>query len=243
MAKTPSLKASTRDVCMLRNLSGRVDLDLRTDSSRRGAKQSRRRQNGFQVKSEAISQDIEALERDLVSLRARVEGDSSNFATLEQQVAELRENLLRNRESVAEREARLAEKQQELKEAKRLEALAAYEGDLRSQREAADRAANAATDLLAALDAYDDKTLNVRRLLEEMREAFGSDERVAEVEAAVQDEPSRLRGTWEAVMAATKWRLEAQVEETVAGEELPKDLQDLAQERRRARIKEYFGKG
>jgi predicted nucleic acid-binding Zn-ribbon protein len=195
------------------------------------------------VKSEAISQDIEALERDLASLRARVEGDSSNFATLEQQVAELRENLLRNRESVAEREARLAEKQEELKEAKRLEALAAYEGDLRSQREAADRAANAATDLLAALDAYDDKTLNVRRLLEEMREAFGSDERVAEVEAAVQDEPSRLRGTWEAVMAATKWRLEAQVEETVAGEELPKDLQDLAQERRRARIKEYFGKG
>ena len=194
------------------------------------------------MKSEGISQDIEALERDLVSLRARVEGDSSNFATLEQQVAELRENLLRNRESVAEREARLAEKQQELKEAKRLEALAAYEGDLRSQREAADRAANAATDLLAALDAYDDQTLNVRRLLEEMREAFGSDERVAEVEAAVQDEPSRLRGTWEAVMAATKWRLEAQVEETVAGEELPKDLQDLAQERRRARIKEYFAK-
>ena len=194
------------------------------------------------VESDAISQDIEALERDLVSLRERVEGDSSNFATLEQQVAELRENLLRNRESVAEREARLAEKQQELKEAKRLETLAAYEDDLRSQREAADRAATAATDLLAALDAYDDETLKVRRLLKEMREAFGSDERVAEVETAVQDEPSRLRGTWEAVMAATKWRLEAQVEETVAGEELPQDLQDLAQERRRARIKEYFAK-
>jgi len=29
----------------------------------------------------------------------------------------------------------------------------------------------------------------------------------------------------------------------VAGEELTQDLQDLAQERRRARIKEYFGKG
>jgi predicted nucleic acid-binding Zn-ribbon protein len=194
------------------------------------------------VESNAISQDIEALERDLASLRARVEGDSSNFATLEQQVAELRENLLRNRESVAEREARLAEKQQELKEAKRLETLAAYEDDLHAQREAADLAATAATDFLAALDAYDDETLKVRGLLKEMREAFGSDERVAEVEAAVQDEPSRLRGTWEAVMAATKWRLEAQVEETVAGEELPQDLQDLAQERRRARIKEYFAK-
>jgi hypothetical protein len=194
------------------------------------------------VESEAISQDIEALERDLASLRTRVEGDSSNFATLEQQVAELRENLLRNRESVAEREARLAEKQQELREAKRVEALTAYEDDLRSQREAGGRAATAATDFLAALDAYDDETLKVRRLLKEMREAFGSDERVAEVETAVQDEPSRLRGTWEAVIAATRWRLEAQVEETVAGEELPQDLQDLAQERRRARIKEYFAK-
>jgi len=195
------------------------------------------------VESEGISEDIEALERDLASLRARVEGDSSNFATLEQQVAELRENLLRNRESVAEREARLAEKQQELNEAKRLETLAAYEDDLRSQREAADRAATVATDFLAALDVYDDETLKVRRLLKEMREAFGSDERVTEVETAVQDEPSRLRGTWEAVMAATKWRLEAQVDETVAGEELTQELQDLAQERRRARIKEYFGKG
>jgi chromosome segregation ATPase len=196
------------------------------------------------LKSEAISQDIEALERDLASLRARVEDDSSGFATLEQQVAELRENLLRTRESVTEREARLADKQRELKEAKRLEALAAYEDDLRSQREAADQAATAATDYLAALDAYDDETLKLRHILEEMRGAFGSDERVAKVEQVLQDEPARLRGTWEAVMAATKWRMEARVEETetVAGEELPQDLQDLAQERRRARIKEYFAK-
>jgi chromosome segregation ATPase len=195
------------------------------------------------VNSEAISQDIEALERDLASLRGRVEDDSASFATLEQQIAELRDNLLRTRESVTERESRLAEKRKELAETKRLEALAAYEDDLRSQREAADQAANAATDFLAALDAYDDETLKVRRLLEDMREAFGSDERVAKVEQVLLDEPSRLRGTWEAVMAATKWRLEPRVEEdTVAGEELPQDLQDLAQERRRARIKEYFAK-
>jgi chromosome segregation ATPase len=196
----------------------------------------------FPLDSEAISQDIEALERDLASLRARVESDSSSFATLEQQVAELRENLLRTRETVAEREARLAEKRQELSETKRLEALAAYEDDLRSQREAGDQAANAATDFLAALDAYDDETLKLRRILEEMRGAFGSDERVAKVEQVLLDEPSRLRGNWEAVVAATKWRLEPHVEETVAGEELPQDLQDLAQERRRARIKEYFAK-
>jgi len=196
----------------------------------------------FPLDSEAISQDIEALERDLASLRARVESDSSSFATLEQQVAELRENLLRTRETVTERETRLAEKRQELSETRRLEALAAYEDDLRSQHEAGDQAATAATDFLAALDAYDDETLKLRRILEEMRGAFGSDERVAKVEQVLLDEPSRLRGTWEAVMAATKWRLEPHAEETVAGEELPQDLQDLAQERRRARIKEYFAK-
>jgi chromosome segregation ATPase len=144
---------------------------------------------------EAISQDIEALERDLASLRARVENDSSSFATLEQQVAELRENLLRTRETVTEREARLAEKRQELAETKRLETLASYEENLRSQREAGDQAATAATDLLAALDAYDDETLKLRRILEEMRGAFGSDERVAKVEQVLLDEPSRLRGT------------------------------------------------
>jgi chromosome segregation ATPase len=194
------------------------------------------------LKSEAISRDIEALERDLASLRARVEDDSSSFATLEQQVAELRENLLRTRESVAEREARLAEKRQELAETKRLEALAAYEDDLRSQREAADQAASAATDFLAALDAYDDKTLKRGRILEEMRDAFGSDERVSRVEQVLQDEPSRLRGTWEAVLAATRWRLDEHANEGAKAEELPQDLQEAAQERRRGLIKEYFGK-
>jgi chromosome segregation ATPase len=198
---------------------------------------------GLPLESEAISQDIEALERELASLRGRVEHDSASFATLEQQIAELRDNLLRTREGVAEREARLAEKRQELAETRRLEALAAYEDDLRSQREAADQAATAATDFLAALDVYDDETLKLRRILEEMRDAFGSDdERVNKVEQIVQDEPSRLRGTWEAVLAATRWRLDDQPEEGVAAEELPEDLQQLAQERRRGLIKEYFGK-
>ncbi len=195
------------------------------------------------MESEAISTDIEALERELARLRSRVEDDSSSFASLEQQVAELRESLLRTRESVTEREARLTEKQKELAEAKRIESLAAYEDNLRSQREAADRAARAATDFLAALDGYDDETLNLRRLLEEMRTAFGNDERVSEVESVLQAEPTRLRETWEAVTAATKWRLNAVVEEEVSGDDLAQDLENLAQERRRARIKEYFGKG
>ncbi len=205
------------------------------------------------MKSEEISQDIEALERDLSGLRARVEKDSSSFATLEQQVAQLRENLLRTRESVTEHEARLSDKQKDHAEAKRLEALEAYEGEVRSHHEAADRAVGVATDLLSALDAYDDETLRLRQLVEQMRRAFGSDERVADVESALSDEAARLRATSEAILAATKWRLDV-VEETSetpereaaaeepADEELSQDLQEIAQERRRARIKEYFGK-
>jgi predicted nucleic acid-binding Zn-ribbon protein len=196
------------------------------------------------LESEAISHDIEAIERDLVSLRARVEDDGSAFATLEEQIAELRENMLRTRETVSEGEARLAEKQAQLAEAKRLEALAAYEDDLRSHREAADQAGSAAIGYLAALEAYDDQTLRLQLLLEQMRRAFGSDERVAKVESVLGDRPAQLRETWEAVVAATKWRLAPQVDVQATAEELSQDLQDVAQERRRApeRIKEYFGK-
>ncbi len=193
------------------------------------------------LKSETISQDIEALEDELASLRTRVEEDSSAFATLEQQIAELRENLLRTREDVAARETRLAEKQHELSEAKRLEALGAYKDDLRSHQEAADRVANAASEFLAALDAYDSATLSLRQLLGEMRRAFGDDERVAEVESALGDQPERLRVAWEKILAATRWRLDAEMDETVATDELSDDLQQQAQERR-ARIKEYFGR-
>jgi predicted nucleic acid-binding Zn-ribbon protein len=217
--------------------------------------QGHRGDNAQILKSEEIARDIETLERDLDGLRARVEKDSSSFATLEQEVAQLRENLLRTRESMAEHEARLGDKQKDLAEAKRLEALEAYEGDVRAHHEAADQAVAAATDLLAALDAYDDETMRLRQLGEEMQRAFGSDERVGEVESSLGNEAARLRATSEAVLAATKWRLDAvageepepadadDAEEEPSSEELSQDLQEIAQERRRARIKEYFGKG
>jgi len=209
------------------------------------------------VKSQEISQDIEALERDLEALRERVEKDSSSFATLEQQVAQLRENLLHTRESVTEHEARLADKQKDLAEAKRLEALEAYGNHVRAHHQAADRAVAGATDLMAALDAFDDQATSLRDLLEQMRKAFGDDERVADVESALRDEAARLRATSDALLAATGWRLERTAEEAttepegeaaeeVEGEQkekLAQDLQEIAQERRRARIKEYFGKG
>jgi chromosome segregation ATPase len=211
------------------------------------------RDENARVKSQEISQDIEALERDLEALRARVEKDSSSFATLEQQVAQLRENLLHTRESMTEHEARLTDKQKELAEAKRLEALEAYQDHVLSHHQAADRAVAGATELMAALDAFDDQTLSLRDLLDQMRKAFGDDERVAEVDSALREEAARLRATSEALVAATKWRLDSVAEEAAAvevdepseepaDEELAQDLQEIAQERRRARIKEYFGK-
>ena len=194
--------------------------------------------------SRTISNEIEGLEDELTKLRARVEEDSSSFATLEQQVAELRERLLKTRESVSQHEQRLESKQRELDEARRLEALANYKRDLESHSEAAVEVARAATDLLAVLDAYDQEVLRLRKLAEEMRRSFGDDERVQEVQAALAQEPDELQATWESLVAATRWRISESDDEPIEAEaeDLGEDLQKLAQERRRARIKEYFGK-
>jgi dTMP kinase len=194
--------------------------------------------------SRTISNEIEGLEDELTKLRARVEEDSSSFATLEQQVAELRERLLHTRVSVGQHEQRLEAKQRELDEAKRLEALANYKQDLESHSDAAVEVARAATDLLAVLDAYDQEVLRLRKLAEEMRLSFGDDERVREVRATLAQEPDELRETWESLVAATRWRITEPEDEPIEAEaeDLGEDLQKLAQERRRARIKEYFGK-
>jgi chromosome segregation ATPase len=196
--------------------------------------------------SQLISREIDDLEGELSKLRTRVEQDSSSFAALEQQVAELRERLAHTRESVTEHEQRLESKQRELNEAKRFEGLENYKQDLDSHHDTVLEVTRAATDLLVVLDGYDDDVLKLRKLAEEMRQTFGEeDERVAEVGALLEREPGELRGTWESVVAAVGWRVrdEEQEEAGAEPEMLDEDLhQKLAQERRRARIKEYFGK-
>ena len=194
--------------------------------------------------SRELSHEIEAVEQELSELRSRVEEDSSVFAALDQQVAELRENLARTQSAISEHEARLAQKQAQLAEAKRLEALANYKEDLRAHREASARAIGAATDFLASLNAYDDERLRLRRLVEQMRDAFGSDERVAEVEAVLQEEPEELRDAWVAVVGTIGWRINGANGDAAAreAEVLSEDQQGLAQERRVARIKDYFSR-
>lgn len=188
-----------------------------------------------------LSQEIEAVEHELSELRARAEEDSSAFAALEQQVAEIGENLARTHSTISKHEARLADKQAELAKAKRLEALANYKKDLRAQHEASTRVVRAATDLIATLNAYDDETLRLRKLVEEMRYAFGNDERVAEVEAALEHEPEELLEAWAAVVGTLGWRVNG----TNGGADGwdPEVLaEELAQQRRVARIKEYFSR-
>jgi septal ring factor EnvC (AmiA/AmiB activator) len=195
------------------------------------------------LRSAELSQEIKSVERDVSNLRTRVDEDSSTFAALEQQLAELRENLARTRSSISEHESRLSEKQAELAEAKRLEALANYSEDLRTQREAGAEAARAAANLLAALETYDEATLRLRKLRDDMSEAFGPDERVAEVEAALAEEPGEMNEAWEAVMGAIGWRVRTAANKNQPldreAEVLPDEPQKLAG---RALIKEYFAK-
>jgi hypothetical protein len=126
-----------------------------------------------------------------------------------------------------------------------MERLAAYEEDLDRHRAAGGRVADAASVLLDALEAYDEETVALRKLAEEMRAAFDDDERVAEVEAALESEPERLSRSWEAIVGAVRWRIRHRGDaEDVESEEetLTDDLQRAAEERRRTRIMEYFGK-
>jgi chromosome segregation ATPase len=193
-------------------------------------------------RSVELSHEVEAVEQTLSDLRGRVEEESSAFAALEQQVSELRENLARTRSSISDHEARLAEKQAELAEAKRLEALENYKEDLEAHREAAVEVVRAATDLLAVVNAYDDETLRLRRLVEEMRDAFGSDERVAEVEAALGREPEDLVEAMAAVVGMIGWRVHGANGGDHEADAVSEELHQIAQERRRARIKEYFSR-
>jgi predicted nucleic acid-binding Zn-ribbon protein len=197
------------------------------------------------LESDAIAREVEQLEGKLSALRSRVETDSTSFSALESQLADLRERLAETQATVREHEQRLSDKQAELAEAKRLERLAAYEENLDRHQAAGGHVADAASALLDALDDYDKETVALRKLADEMRTTFGEDERVAQVEGTLENEPERLSRSWEAIVAAVSWRIQrrAEPEDVKPDEEtISEDLQRVAEERRRMRIMEYFGK-
>jgi chromosome segregation ATPase len=204
------------------------------------------------VGSADLSREIEELERELSGLRTRVDEDNSSFSALEQQIDQLRHRLTETRDAMRSREQELSDKKAALVEVQRLERLESYEQDLTRFREARSRVTKGADAYLKELDTYDGEVLGLRKLLEQMREAFGvDDERAAAVEKALHEEAQQLGGTWEAVVGATKWRLDelpaaaaADGDEPakVEAEELPRDLQKRAEDSRasRSRILDYF---
>jgi chromosome segregation ATPase len=176
------------------------------------------------VGSADLSREIEELEHELSGLRTRVDEDNSSFSALEQQIDQLRHRLTETRDAVRSREQALTDKKAALADVQRVERLEAY-------------------------DTYDGEVLGLRKLLEEMRDAFGEDERVTAVQSTLNEEAQQLEGTWQAVVGATTWRLdeipaqEAEVADESAekdGEALSKDLQRRAEEGRAARILDYF---
>jgi predicted nucleic acid-binding Zn-ribbon protein len=202
---------------------------------------------GLTLKSQAISHDLETLEQQVSDLRAQAEADSSSFAALEAQLSGLKDRLAGTQGSLSEYEARIADKQAELAEAKRSEAAEAYQETFRAREEAAARAAQAATNLLAELEAYDQATRTLQELIDDLRRAPGEGFAAPDLE-----EPEVLREPWESLVAAVKLRInemfESELVETAASsvmgkaiEDLPEHLQELAQSRRRARIKAYLG--
>lgn len=199
------------------------------------------------MKSQAISQDLGTLEQEVADLRAQGEADSAAFDALEAQLSELNDRLAGRQERLSEYDARIAEKQAELAAAKRDEAAEAYNETFRAREEAAARVAQAATNALAELEAYDQATRTLQELIDTMRSAPGGGFAAPDLE-----EPEVLREPWESLVAAVKLRIdetfESELVEAAARsamgkgiEDLPEHLRELAYLRRRARIKGSVG--
>jgi chromosome segregation ATPase len=203
------------------------------------------------MESAAISKEIEDLESQLSSLRTRADEDNSSFSALEQQIAALQDRLTETEDAVRAHEAQLAEKRAELSQAQHLERLQAYEQDLADYRDAAERVGKAADTFLAELETYDGKVVRLRKLRDEIRDALGDDQRMAEIDAAFNEEDAELSSAWKAVVGAAEWRIreaaKAEFAEQPAAStddaDLVDDLQKRTDEGRTSRILEYFNKG
>jgi chromosome segregation ATPase len=204
------------------------------------------------VESAAISKEIEQLEGELSGLKARVDEDNSMYSALEQQIKSLKERLSETHDAVRGHEARLADKRAALAEAERLERLAAYHADLARYREARGRVGKAADNFLAELEVYDGEVVRLRKLRDELQDAFGSDEHVAEVDAALNEEADELMTAWQAVVGAAEWRIRDAAKASAApppraangqdSAEKPAEQKPAEDEGRASRILEYFSK-
>lgn len=186
--------------------------------------------------SQDIAKELQDLEKKLAAAKTRVEEEQSTFSSLEEELRELRGRLTLTRREVTDFEALLVQKQSELAESERAEAQRVYQEALDTRDQAAGRLAEAATQVLAELEAYDSA-----------REAVAAAQELAG--APDGQEPEALAESWDQLVDAVRQRINEQFEDELveaasrslkpgAIEALPEHLREAARERARARLQQ-----
>jgi chromosome segregation ATPase len=201
------------------------------------------------VRNQPIADRVAALEDELSSLRAQHEDETLSSSALESQVAELQQRLGEARARLSENETRVMEKQAELAQAKREAAAERYQEAFRAREQAAARVAEVAEQVLAELENYDEATRTLRYVIDDMRAAPGDGVTAPDVEG----DPEVLLETWGTLEQRVRQRINQKLEDELVDEaagspmghgigDLPEHLREIAQARRRSRIKSYLGK-
>jgi hypothetical protein len=188
------------------------------------------------VASQDVAKELRELEKKLSSARERVEEEQSTFSTLEEELRELRGRLTLTRRDVTDFEALVVQKQAELAESQRAEALNVYQEAVETRDQAATRLAEAATQVLTELEAYD----SAREAVEAAQELAGAPDG---------QEPEVLAESWDRLVDAVRQRINEQFEDELveaasrslkpgAIEALPEHLREAARERARARLQQ-----
>jgi SMC interacting uncharacterized protein involved in chromosome segregation len=193
----------------------------------------------------ALSSEVAAVEEELSALQARAERESSSLAALESQLAQVHERLAETTARVEHNSRKLAQKRGEAAEAERAAAAARYQEAVRTRDDAAARFAEAATSVVAELDAYEAATEGLRRLVEEMGHPTA--------DATLENDPDILFEAWSMLEERVRQRIAETLEDELveeaarsamgrAIEDLPEHLREVAHARRRARIKAHLAK-
>jgi archaellum component FlaC len=191
------------------------------------------------VSTREITGEIEALERELGTLRDQAQEQSSAFQALADQVSELQKTVNRTHDAVADCETRLQQKQAELADVQRV-----YDEAVRAREESAARLAEASSRVLAELEAFEQASQSLRRLTAELG---GGTHNAATADA----EPETLREPWDKLVEAVRQRINERFEDELveaaarssmgqAIDQLPEHLREAARARRQARIRGSF---
>jgi chromosome segregation ATPase len=180
------------------------------------------------LKSRDVVSQLEALEEELATLRAHAQEEEWSFIELEGQLRDLGGRLKLTRREVADLEALVTERQAEFAET-------TYEEALQSRDEAAAGLADAISQMLVELEAYD----YAQKAVAAAQSAIDSSEEP--------QEPESLIEPWDKLVAVVRHRINEPFEDELveaasrtlssgAIDKLPPHLREAARERTRARV-------